>query len=361
MEKKEWTRYLKPLRLNDQWVSSGSLPAADQSWAKEISDFLRDWYDESEYIHVNTSGTTGFANRIRLRKSTMVQSALFTIKHLGLQEGDRALLCLPARYIAGKMMIVRAIVGNLSLWAIKPESAIRFEEPLAFCAITPHQAIRTLAENPRFFDLTRTIILGGGNIGESLKSLLMDQPSRIFSSYGMTETSSHIALRQINGPEASDWYTPIDPSIRLSTDPDDCLIICAPYLGEDPVHTRDIVRLKDGNHFQWLGRKDNMINSGAIKIFPEVLESKLEGFFPFRFLFFGEADPAFQQRVSMLVETGSNIDLESLLLTLRQELDKFEQPVRIYRRTKLPENANGKVLRKEAILEMELIYENSNP
>ena len=351
--------YRKEFVFNGELIGPQRLPDLDAAWKRPIIEFLKNWYDESEYVELTSSGSTGTPKMIRLAKSTMLESARFTNRFFNLKAKDPALLCLPANFIAGKMMLVRAIAGDLSLFAIPPASTILFELPLAFTALTPHQLEKTLTVNPAFFSRTKYAIIGGGSISHKMEHKLKDLSCRMFSSYGMTETSSHIALRPLNGPEATNRYQLIDDSIRIETGKKGNLIIKAPYLGINPIVTRDVVTLLDQRSFLWSGRLDNMINSGGIKIFPEILESKLEGDIPNRLFFFGESDDIYQQRVALLIESPTPPNLESILPVLREKLNRFELPVRIYYSPQFTETSNGKVHRKKSLKNITMIYEKS--
>ncbi len=233
-------------------------------------EFIREWNDGSERLLVHTSGSTGAPKPMWVEKSRMKASALTTCRFLGLNAGDTALLCMPLDYIAGKMMVVRAIVCGLRLIEVPPSG-----HPLAglksaptFAAMVPMQVYNSLrvSEERRLLGSISHLIIGGGAIDNDMAAELACFGNAVWSTYGMTETLSHIALRRLSGPEASEWYTPFD-GVSVSLTPDGCLAIDAPDVCATTITTNDIARLApDGRRFRIIGRKDNVICSGGIKI-----------------------------------------------------------------------------------------------
>lgn len=269
-----------------------SLPA----WEQEIFSFLKVWINEHDYVDVQTSGSTGAAKTIRLSKNTLKSSAILSGKFFEWQGGERALLALPARYIAGKMMLVRAMVWNWQLESIEPASVIEPTKNYHFVALTPMQAHASINVLKRFGQ----ILLGGAPVSQSLKTSLQHCKSNIWESYGMTETATHVALRRVNGNEASDVFTALN-SILFSTGTQGNLIITAPHLPA-PVHTTDCVELLSPTEFRWLGRLDNVINSGGLKIHPEKLEAQLKPYFSGDFFIAGMPDETFGTKVVLVIE-----------------------------------------------------------
>ena len=198
-----------------------------------LDEFLEEWNNPSPYVHVQTSGSTGTPKPMLVEKQRMLNSARITCDFLGLREGDTALLCMSLDYIAGKMMVVRSIERGLKLITVEPSGhpLSTPHSPLDFAAMVPMQVYNSLQvpeEKERLMRI-RHLIIGGGAIDDALASALKTFPNHVWSTYGMTETLSHIALRRLNGPEASEWYTPF-PSVKVSLNEDSCLVIDAPLV-----------------------------------------------------------------------------------------------------------------------------------
>lgn len=252
-----------------------------------ISDFLSEWCSPSSQVRLQTSGSTGtpkvfFADKERLRAS-----ARMTCDFLGLHEGDSALLCLSCDYIAGKMMVVRALERGLRLVEVAPShrplEALAREHPdiesIDLCAMVPSQVFCSI-DHP-LLPRIRHLIIGGGAIPAALEERLRSLPGAIWSSYGMTETLSHIALRRVSGAEAEDWYRPL-PGVTLSLSAEGCLIIEAPALSPERLLTNDLAELLPDGRFRILGRRDNVILSGGIKLHIEEEEERLRPLLPER-------------------------------------------------------------------------------
>ena len=238
-----------------------------------LEEFLSEWNNDSLFVHVQTSGSTGAPKPVLAEKRRMLASARITNDFLGLREGDAALLCMSLDYIAGKMMVVRSIERGLKLITVEPSGHPLNHSQLAtddcqidFAAMVPLQVYNTLQvpeERKRLLQI-RHLIIGGGAIDEALGAELKNFPNAVWSTYGMTETLSHIALRRLSGPEASDWYIPF-PSVKVSLSDDGCLVIDAPEVCPGRLVTNDIAEISPQG-FRILGRKDNVICSGGIKI-----------------------------------------------------------------------------------------------
>ena len=251
-----------------------------------LEEFLSEWNNNSLFVHVQTSGSTGVPKPMLAEKRRMLASARITNDFLGLCEGDVALLCMSLDYIAGKMMVVRSMERGLKLFTVEPsghplnhcQSAID-DCKIDFAAMVPMQVYNTLQvpeERERLMGI-RHLIIGGGAIDDALGAELKNFPNAVWSTYGMTETLSHIALRRLSGPEASDWYIPF-PSVKVSLSEDGCLFIDAPEVCPECLVTNDIAEISTQG-FRILGRKDNVICSGGIKIQIEEVESRLRPFF----------------------------------------------------------------------------------
>ncbi|WP_017731425.1 AMP-binding protein [Nafulsella turpanensis] len=253
-------------------------PTITDSFTQALLRFCQSWLKGQDSFTIHTSGSTGQPKPISLSRQQMQASARQTVKALGLSAGNSALLCINAEYIGGKMMLVRAMEHGLHLTATPPSA-----DPLAhlptdthfdFSALVPLQ-LEAILRNPHskaILQNMKAVIIGGAAVSSSLREQLRNIKAPLFSTYGMTETVSHIALQRLNGPEATDFFTAF-PEVKLSQDSRGCLVIEGAVTGNIPVVTNDVVDLSGGNRFRWIGRADNIINSGGIKIQLEKIDA----------------------------------------------------------------------------------------
>lgn len=309
-----------------------------EDFEKPVGDFLLDWFDSKDYIEMQTSGTTGTPKIISVSKQAMVESALATGDFFELHPGDKALQCLPVKYVAGKMMLVRAMILGLDLEFVAPSShpLDHNEIDFDFVAMVPLQAQNSLAELKR----VKKMIVGGAAINKNLEKQLLKLPTQVFETYGMTETITHIAARKL-GEKA---FTVL-PGVTISYDDRNCLVIHAPRISDDVIVTNDIVELLNENQFVFLGRMDNVINSGGIKLIPEQIEEKLAHHIHQRFFITSKPDTELGEKVVLVVE-GEKHDLGE---DLYDELDKYEKPKEIIFIKSFKETGSGKVMRKETM------------
>lgn len=306
--------------------------------------FLNEWFDASPVITVHTSGSTGVPKELVVRKDRMMQSARLTCEFLNLQAGDTALLCMNLRYIGAMMMMVRSLVAGLNL-VVRPASGHPLsdvEVPLKFAAMVPLQVYNTLrvpAERKRL-EHTDILIIGGGAVDDSLEAELKTIPIAAYSTYGMTETLSHIALRRLNGEAASKCYYPF-PSVELSLSAENTLIVKAPLICDDVLQTNDIACLCSDGGFTIAGRKDNVINSGGIKIQAEEMENRLQPFIPVPFAVTAVPDPCLGQALTLLI--AGKPDIKELENKLQAVLETYYRPKHIFITELIPQTENGKI------------------
>ena len=318
-------------------------PQKDTSAYHTYFNFLGEWTNNSPELNVQTSGSTGVPQQISVKKEHMVQSALLTCSFLGLQAGDTALLCMPLQYIGAKMIVIRALTADLTLLISKPSGhpLADVTSPIDFAAMTPQQVYNSLqvpAEKERLKQI-KNLIIGGSAIDPVLEKELAAFPHAVYSTYGMTETVSHIALRRLNGTGSSAYYQPF-PSVELTLSEENTLIIEASFVLNGKVKTNDIVELLPDGSFRILGRIDNVINSGGIKIQIEALEEKLKPVIPSHFAITSVKDPKFGEKVILLTE--QNIT-EQEQATLKTHLSLYEYPKEIITVTQIPYTPNGKI------------------
>lgn len=310
----------------------------------EIEAFLLDWFNDSENITIFTSGSTGKPKPINVRKSQMINSAAITCNFFNLTKGEKALLCMPLNYIAGKMMIVRAIVAGLDLHIVEPSGhpLEKCYENFDFISMVPMQIYNTLQVFSEKIKLknAKNLLIGGGSISNEIENELKDFPNRVFASYGMAETLSHIALRSVNGKNSSQSYTPL-PSVKVSISDENTLVIDAPLVNDNKIITNDIAEIESDGSFIILGRKDNVIVSGGIKIQVEKLETILDNYIKIPFAISSIADPKFGESVVLVIE--KLVDTTFIF----NNLPPSEKPKKVILIKKIPLTESGKINRVE--------------
>jgi len=272
----------------------------------ELISFLNEWYSNENFIEVKTSGSTGTPKTIRLQKEIVAESARRTLQFFELNKHDRILHCLPLQYIAGKLMVVRALLGELDLYLTEPSTDFAFlkKEKFRFAAMVPNQVTKILkAETAQggLLGNVEKLLIGGSLIPASLEKTLQKVSTACWSGYGMTETATHIALRKINGTGANGWYHCLE-NIHVSLSAKGCLQIYLPGLENQPIQTTDLAQLKNEKTFRILGRIDNVIISGGIKFSPEQLEKKLEPFISKPFLISSLPHESLGQHLVLVVD-----------------------------------------------------------
>jgi o-succinylbenzoate---CoA ligase len=307
-----------------------------EEWQKNSYTFILEWFNDKDYIIAHTSGSTGQPKEIQLPKNTLVESAKNTCAFFNLTKDSKALLCIPTAFIGGKMLLVRGFVSGMDVHITKPTSSPleQINTCYHFVALTPQQAIQSSNEALNYF---ANIIIGGGEVNTALENKLRDVKCNCYSTYGMTETASHVALKHIGHQN----YFEALPNITFTKDERDCLIIHAPKLLESSLVTNDVVELLSPTQFIWKGRYDNVINSGGIKIYPEEVEKKLEPFISQRFFIGKLPDDMLGEKVVLVIESEHELNIDFSKTTLTS----YEKPKQILYTPKFIETENGKVKR----------------
>ncbi len=324
------------LILSEINLYSTGLPAS-------VLEFLQTYFNDSDFIEIETSGSTGTPKKIRLTKAMLKASAKATLQFLNIQLGQKAWACLPTNKVGGLMMLVRWVEGELDLHWEEPSSKPLqgLDQKISLAALTPQQAFNCL-DKLHFID---KLILGGGPISLELDQELQKVEGAVYHSYGMTETVSHIALRRINGDKASDCFKAL-PEVRFSINEKDCLQIDANHLGIKSLQTNDVVALQNDTRFKWLGRLDNVVNSGGVKLFPEKIEEAI-GTLPLPYFVMGIPDPVLGEKLILVVESTSAISKEEWQ-QYWQHLPKLQQPKACFTRAVFCYTETGKLKRKES-------------
>lgn len=327
----------------------------NHSLYQKIAFFLENWFDNSDFIELKTSGSTGIPKKIIVKKKQMINSALATGKYLNLMQGNKAICCLPVDFISGKMMIIRALTLGLDLYFTQPSL-----NPLAsisgnfdFIAMTPMQVENSLSELGRI----KKIILGGASISNDLERKLQMFDNQIFVTYGMTETLSHIAIRKINQSEEKRKIYEALPDVFFEKDNRNCLIISCKKVCDEKIITNDIVDLINETSFEWKGRWDNVINSGGIKIFPEEIELKLSEIIKENFFIAAEKDNVLGEKIILFLEKKSE-KYSDILEKIKEKnvIERYKIPKKVYFLEKFIYTETGKIQRNET---MKLAFQRS--
>ena len=315
-----------------------------------LDEFVSDWLSDSPTLLVHTSGSTGKPKPMLVEKRRMEASARITCGFLGLRAGDTALLCMPLDFIAGKMVVVRSLVWGLRLMAVEPSGhpLKGLTESPTFAAMVPMQVYNSLKveEERRLLRDIKHLIIGGGAVNSDMAEALRGFPNAVWSTYGMTETLSHIALRRLSGAEASEWYEPFD-GVGVTTSADGCLVIDAPAVCAQPLVTNDIAEIApDGRRFRIRGRRDNVVCSGGLKLQIEEMEARLQPHLNVPYMISKRPDDKFGEAVVLLAVTD---DMESVCEVCRKHMPRYEQPRYFLAVSELPMTSTGKPARAEAM------------
>lgn len=308
-----------------------------------IIQFLEEWYNPALTIDTFTSGSTGKPKTIALKKEAMLKSAELTTSFFKLVKHNTALLCLPTNFIAGKLMLLRAQFAELNLISVAPSrNPLKgVNTKIDFAAMTPMQVKTVINENPKKLNLITTLIIGGAPVDSTLEKELKQFKTNCYSTFGMTETITHIALKKLN---KSNHFIAL-PTVSFNKTTDNCLIISAPHVSNIPLITNDKIELLSPTSFVWLGRKDNVINTGGIKVQAEELEFKISQVISnHRFFITTLKDELLGQKIILIIEAESGFDSKSISF---KSLEKYSIPKAIYTIPKFIETETGKIKRKE--------------
>ena len=361
--KLEQIKFHKSFQLNGySFTSVDEILAHTKVFSDEIYHFLESWFSSDKHITVQTSGSTGKPKPILLKKEFVLNSAIATGKYFDLQENTTALLCLPTAYIAGKLMLIRALTLGWHLDVIAPNShpLERVDKEYDFSAMVPLQLENSIFKLSKI----KKLIVGGGVVSKELKTKIQDVFTVIFATYGMTETITHIAVKKLNNFPSSkgritkqSFYQTL-PNVTIYIDDRNCLVINAPQVSDEIIYTNDVVQLISDTEFEWFGRFDNVINSGGIKLHPEEIEEKLSEIITNRFFVAGIADELLGDVLILVVEENftSIINEKSYKSKLTAEiknlaaLSKYEIPKEIYFINQFIETETKKIERITTLL-----------
>lgn len=344
-----WIQYKGRKFEHSDWRTLVELLRQDGDWQTEVGRTINQWQSKMNPLSAHTSGSTGEPKQIHLQRDHVEASAKLTNTTFDLESGITALFCLPAQFIAGKMMIIRALVNQWNLIVSNPNTdALKdVTGSIDFAAMTPYQVEQSIVRFPSAFESIHKLIIGGAPIPQTLELQLNKVKPQSFTTYGMTETITHIAIRALNGPNASNYFTALE-GIALTRDQEDCLIIKAEHLGNEEVVTNDIAEFDAQGGFILLGRRDNVINSGGVKLHPEHIERKIAEFLFRRFYISSVSDAQFGERPVLIIE-GQMLEKQvenGLLEEFKNVLTSIEMPVRMDYHDHLEQTETGKIIRR---------------
>lgn len=345
-------------------ITPGNLPEPRTDYEAKAVAFCRAWLSGQSTFVLHTSGSTGTPKPIVLNRRQLKASAHLTGKTFGLQPGDRALVCLNVDYVAGVMMLVRGLELGMEMLVIEPSSnPIPLPESEANCvdfaAFVPLQMDSMLNKPEQTLPVLnrmKAMLVGGAAVDRSLAERIQAIEAPVFSTYGMTETVSHIAIRRINGPERTELFQALE-GVEIGVDERNCLTIKAAATDFKLIQTNDIVELIDHRRFRLVGRADSIINSGGVKIQPERIEAVIADFLAneqesTRFFIAGLPDSKLGQQVALFVESQTDWPknrVEAIKIAIRQELGAFYVPKRFLYTTAFGETPTGKTDRKAVV------------
>ncbi|MDM1502495.1 AMP-binding protein [Myroides marinus] len=338
--------YIHPsFELNGVSYSVEELVAVAHDWSTGKEEYLVDlgtlilqWFNTNDYVSLTTSGTTGPPKIIQLKKEAMLYSAKATGAFFDVQTGSNALLCMSTKFVGGKLMFIRALILGWKLDVMAPTA-----RPLAdnskvydFVAMVPMQVENSLVELVN----VKKLIIGGAKVNKSLVEKLQLLDTLVYETYGMTETITHIAAKLVG----TDIFSVL-PHANVSQDDRGCLVISAPTVNPDLVVTNDLVEVISDKEFKWLGRVDNVVNSGGVKLFPEQIEEKLSKRIPYRFFVSSKEDEYLGNKLVLVIENTPYQLPEDLF----EDLGKYEKPKEVQFVQKFVETETGKIIRRKNI------------
>ena len=317
--------------------------------------FIKAWQSTQQEFSINTSGSTGTPKLIKITRKQMLASIENTKNAFGLMQGDAALVCINTAYIGGLMMLARSLEIGMEMTIVEPVAnpflKITDDKHFDFIALVPLQLDAILnSDHASRLDNCKAIIIGGAAVNIHLLEKLQQVTAPIYATYGMTETVSHIALKRLNGEEKADVFTAFD-NVLLSQDERRCLVIQGAITNHKKIITNDKVELLNDKQFNLLGRIDNVINSGGVKIQIEQLENKLVNIykgnnFSCPFFVTSKPDKILGEKVVLCVESENVLDTDEILSFLKLSLDKFEVPKEIIILSQFDRTETGKVRRR---------------
>ena len=333
---------LIPIDEVEKYLTEFLNDAETPEWEARIFRFILEFLNDDTTITQQTSGTTGKPKTLTLTKSALIASAKITLETLNIPRSGTAFLCLPIDYIAGKMLVVRALVGQMNLFYSEPSSMPELEGigKIDLCSMVPMQAYNIFSDYDMLHAMG-TLLVGGSEIRPELEEMLQSLKEPAYETFGMAETCSQVGIRRINGEE-KDTKFKILKGFDISVDERSCMVVNADFLGEEIV-TNDIIELIEGGYFIWHGRKDNLINSGGKKVHPETIESLIMARVGHPVAVCGVDDEKLGQRIVLAVEKQYCSDTKDLENLVKEVLMSHQQPKEFLLLDKIPLNNAFKI------------------
>jgi len=319
----------------------------------EAFTFLKEWFSDSNSFRVSTSGSTGIPKKITLEKWQLKESAKITNKRFGLNESTCFIHCLPTKFIAGIMMWIRCIEANAEIFLLPATSdpLVNLEIPKnSFIALTPNQVQNTLKSSPTAFEKIESCIIGGASCDAELIKALQTVKTKCYSTYGMTETITHCAIKSLNYPYQG-FYEVLE-GFTINTNEIGAITIEAKHIPNLQITTNDFGKILSENQFYWLGRLDFVINSGGVKVSPEQIEERIAPYISGGFLIHKIKNDQYGERPILIIESSSEIKFH----LIQAELSKIECPDEVYIMEKLVQTENGKINRNASFEKANFAY-----
>lgn len=288
-----------------------------------------------------TSGSTGDPKGAILTHAAIEANAMATSSALDVDPStDRWLACLPLAHVGGLAVVVRALLTDTPLEvhdgfdAAAVEAAAR--QGTTLTSLVPTALARI---DPAAF---RAILLGGS-------AMPTHRPPNTVATYGMTETFSGVIYEG--------W--PLE-AVELRIRNDEVQLRCEMLLrcyrdNSDPrtsdgwFPTGDAGSLSDEGQLSVYGRVDDMITTGAEKVWPVAVERilvELPGIADVAVV--GRPDPEWGQAVTAIVVPADHAqppELESLRAAVKTHLPAYCAPQALELAKELPQTPLGKTQR----------------
>jgi len=343
------------LHLNNKKISYKEIKTGfivgDTPFEQSTLAFCRQWLNGQASFSLKTSGSTGKPKTIEVTRKQMIISAQQTIKYFNLEPVDTALVCLNTAYIAGIMMLVRALEAGAKIIAVEPSSnpLKNINDQIDLLAIVPMQLQSILADPyaKSSLEKCRSTIVGGAKVSYELQEILSGSTAKVYATFGMTETLTHFALKELN-PTTDDYYTVLD-DVTIGQDSRGCLTITGPVTGQKEIVTNDLVEIFSTKKFRWLGRIDNVINSGGIKLQIEEIERNIEKMFyelnlDGRFFVAAKPDQVLGEKVVLVIESNEEIS-QINQLDWSKYFSQYQEPKEVLYCQRFQETPTGKINR----------------
>ncbi len=318
--------------------------------------FCWQWKQGQANFSIPTSGSTGPPKTIEITRQQIIASVSNTRQALRLTSQHTALLGIDPAYVGGMMMLARALVIGMDVVGVAPSAQPLVGLPVrpSFLAVVPLQLQRLLERDLATLNAAHATLVGGAPVSLALEEAIKKKiTSPVYSTYGMTETASHVALRALNGPEASDAFRVLG-NTQIGADARGCLTLRGAVTQHKLIITNDQVELLDERHFRWLGRHDWVINSGGVKVWPEPVERAVSVQWPAippPLLVVGLPDARLGQRVALVIEGFplSKSDQGHLLRAVAEKLPQYHAPREVCYLEAIPRTPTGKIDRQETV------------